>query len=307
MLDGSDDNIVDQANCISIDFPFTVIVNGMEITVTSEADLDTVENIFDDSDDDDDTLVIEFPVTIILSDFSEVQVNSVEEFETYADDCAGENEFDEDIECLDLDYPITASVFDSSNELIDTITINNDEDLYLFIKNLDEDDVVSIGFPITIVLSDGTEVSVSNLDELEDLIEEYADDCDEDDDYDYNDDDCDNCTTEGLAEYITGCESWYVKDMERNNTELTGQYEGYLFSFGSDGTITVETGTESFSGTWESSGSGNAITVIINIPDLSDFNANWILHELEQYGGEKEVDLRMENDDELEFRSSCNP
>lgn len=307
MKDGSDDNIVDQANCFSIDFPYTVVVNGMELVVTSEEDLDTVEDIFDEFDDDDDTLMIEFPVTIVLSDFSEVQINSMDEFEAFADDCEGENEFDDDIECLDLDYPITAAIYNSNNELIDTITIEDDKDLYFFIENLDEDDIVSIQFPITIVLSDGTEVSVSDLDELEDLIEEYADDCDEDDDYDYNDDDCDDCTTEALTEYITGCDSWYVKDMERSDTELTDQYAGYLFSFSSDGSISVETSSESFSGTWESSGTGNSIIVTINIPDLPDFNADWMLHELEQYDSEKQVDLRMANNDELEFRSSCNP
>ncbi len=307
MKDGSDDNIVDGANCFSVDFPFTVVVNGMEITVTSEEDLDTVEDIFDEFDDDDDTLEISFPITIILSDFSEVTINSIEEFEDFADECEGENEFDDDIECIDIKYPITASIFNANNELIDTITISSDQELYQFLDNLEDDDIVNVDFPVTLILSDGTEVSVSDLDQLEEVIDDAEDDCDEDDDYDYNDDDCDNCTTDALADFLTGCDSWYVDDLERNDNDLEEQYSGYEFTFLSDGTITVDTGSESFSGTWESNGSGNSITLSINIPDLSDFNADWMLHELEQDGGEKEVDLRMANDDELEFRSSCNP
>ncbi len=307
MNDGSDDNIIDQANCISLEFPFTVTVNGMVITVTSEEDLDTVEDILDEFDDDDDTIEIEFPITIVLSDFSEVTINSLDEFEDYVDDCEGENEFDDDIECIDIQYPITVSVFDTNNELIDTITINSDRDLYFFIEDLDDDKIVNVEFPITLILSDGTEISVSNLDQLEDVIDDAEDDCDEDDDYDYNDDDCDDCTTEGLADFITSCDGWYVDDLERNDTELTDQYVGYIFSFDAEGNVTVETDSETFTGTWESSGSGNFITVSINIPDLSDFNADWMLHELEQEGSEREVDLRMENDDELEFRSNCAP
>jgi hypothetical protein len=307
MKDGSDDNIVDNANCFSLEFPFTVFVNGMEIMVTSEEDLDTVEDIFDEFDDDDDTLEIDFPVTIVLSDFSEQEINSLEEFENFADDCEGENEYDEDIECIDIQYPVSASVFNANNELLDTITITNDKELYEFLEDLDEDDIVDIEFPITVVLSDGTEVSVSGLDTLEDIIDEAEDDCDEDDDYDYNDDDCDNCSTEGLSDFITTCDGWYVKDMERNDMDLTDQYVGYTFAFSADGSITAETATESFTGTWESSGSGNNISVTINIPDLSDFNAIWMLHELEQEGNERQVDLRMQNDDELEFRSNCNP
>ncbi|MBT8291051.1 MAG: hypothetical protein KJO93_09445 [Muriicola sp.] len=307
MNDGSDDNIVDQANCFSLEFPFTVVVNGMDITVNSEEDLDTVEDILDEFDDDDDTIEIEFPITIILSDFSEVEINSVEEFENYADDCVGENEFDDDIECVDIAYPITFSVFDTNNELIDTITISSDQDLYFFLEELDEDLIVNVEFPITLVLSDGTEVSVANLDQLEDVIDDAEDDCDEDDDYDYNDDDCDNCTTEQLSDFITGCDSWYVKDFERNDMDLDEQYLGYTFTFLSDGTLTADTSMESFLGTWSASGSANAITVTINIPDLPDFNGDWMLHELDQEGDELEVDLRLPNDDELEFRSSCNP
>ncbi len=307
MKDGSDDNIVDQANCFSLEYPFTVVVNGMELTVNSEEDLDTVEDILDEFDDDEDSVVIEFPITIVLSDFRTVTINSLDEFEAYADDCAGENEYDDDIECIDIDYPITVSIFDTNNELVDTITINSDQELYFFIEELDEDIIVNVEFPITLILSDGTEISVANLDQLEDIIDEAKDDCDEDDDYDYNDDDCDDCTTEGLTDFITGCDGWYVKDLERNDTDLTDQYVGYTFSFDAEGNVTAETSAESFSGTWSSSGSGNNITVSINIPDLNDFNADWMLHELEQYEGEFEVDLRMANDDELEFRSSCTP
>ncbi len=307
MRDGSDDNIVDNASCFSIDFPFTVIVNGMPITVTSEEDLDTVEDIFDEFDDDDDTLEITFPITIVLSDFSEVEIDSIDEFENFVEDCGGENEYDDDIECLDLEYPITASVFNSNNELIDTITFTTDEELFYFLDDLDEADIVNINFPITVILSDGTEVSIPNLDALEEIIDDVKDDCDEDDDYDYNDDDCDNCSTDQLADFLTGCDGWYVKELERNDVDLDQQYTGYTFAFLADGTITVSTSTESFSGSWESSGTGNSIIVTLNIPDLPDFNDDWMLHELDQEGNELEVDLRMANDDRLKFRSSCNP
>ncbi|QBA64759.1 hypothetical protein [Muriicola soli] len=307
MKDGSDDNIVDQANCISLEFPFTVVVNGMELTVNSEEDLDTVEDILDEFDDDDDTIEIEFPITIILNDFSEVLINSLDVFEDYLDDCEGENEYDDDIECIDIAYPITVTIFDTNNEIIDTITINNDRELYFFIDELDDDKIVNVEFPITLILSDGTEISVSNLEQLEDVIDEAEDDCDEDDDYDYNDDDCDTCTSEQLSAFVTGCDNWYVKDFERNDMDLDEQYEGYTFTFLNDGTLTANTSTESFPGTWSASGSANAITVTINIPDLPDFNDEWLLHELDQDGDEREVDLRLPNDDELEFRSSCNP
>ena len=48
--DGSNDNIIDNANCFNIQLPVTVIVNGVEITVTSEDDYDAIEYIFGTSE-----------------------------------------------------------------------------------------------------------------------------------------------------------------------------------------------------------------------------------------------------------------
>jgi hypothetical protein len=302
--DGSDDNIIDNASCISIQLPVTVIVDGIEIIVDSPEDFETIEDIYDEFDDDEDILDIIFPVTIILSDFTELVINNLEELEDLADDCEGENEFDDDIECADIKYPVTASVFNTNNEVIETLTFSNDQELYEFVDELDEDDVVQVNFPITVILFDGTEVQTSNLDELEDILEDARDDCDEDDDNDFDDDDCEECTTEQVSQILTGCSDWRVADFERNDQELVDQYSGYTFNFTSDGTLTADSGTESFSGTWETSGTGNSLTFTINIPNLPDFNASWRLDEIEQGNNEGEIELSM-GDDELTFESNC--
>ncbi len=302
--DGSDDNIIDNASCISIALPVTVIVDGLDIIVDSPEDFDTIEDIFDEFDDDEDILEIIFPITIVLSDFTELVINDLDELEDFADDCGGENEFDDDIECADIKYPVTASVFNSNNEVIDTITFNNDQDLYEFIDDLDEDDVVRVDFPITVILFDGTELQASNLNELENILDNAKDDCDEDDDNDFNDDDCDNCTTDQLSEILVGCSDWSVDKLERNDQDLEDLYTSYRFNFASDGTLTADSSSESFSGTWETNGTGNNISVVINIPNLTDFNATWNLHEIEQDASESDVDLRM-GDDRLRFESNC--
>jgi hypothetical protein len=302
--DGSDDNIIDNASCISIELPVSVVVNDLEIIVDSPEDFETIEAIFDEFDDDDDVLEIIFPITIVLSDFTELAINNLDELEDLADDCEGENEFDDDIECADIKYPVTASVFNSNNEIIDTITFNDDRDLYEFIDDLDEDDVVRVNFPITVILFDGTEVQTSNLDELEDILDNAKDDCDEDDDNDFNDDDCDNCTTDQLSDVLVGCSDWRVDKLERSDQDLDDQYTGYRFNFANDGSLTADSSSDSFSGTWETNGSGNNISVVINIPNLNDFNATWNLHEIEQDASESDVDLRM-GDDRLRFESNC--
>ena len=48
--DGSYDNIVDGASCFAVQFPYTVNVNGVEVTIDSKEDLEVVEEIFDELD-----------------------------------------------------------------------------------------------------------------------------------------------------------------------------------------------------------------------------------------------------------------
>jgi hypothetical protein len=306
MNDGSVDNIIDRANCFNIKLPLTVKANGVQIVINSEDDLKDVEFVFDTSDDDIDELEINFPVTIVFNDFKEVVVENIDQLYSYSNECNGENESDLDIECLDFQYPIKASLFNSANELIDVINLVNDYQLYDFLENIDQNDIVNIKFPIKVKLYDDTEITLNNLDELKTLIESYYNACDEDDDYDYSDDDCDQCTKDELKLFLTSCNNWIVDKLERNDYDYDNVYEGYEFNFLEDGTISVYwSGYEAY-GTWTTNGSGNDLTVVINIPDLPYCNNNWILHEIQSYSGETRVDFRVDNVDRLRYVNTCN-
>ncbi len=111
MNDGSNDNIIDGSSCFSINLPVTVVVNGTEVIVDGEEDYETIETIFDEDEEDADTLEIIFPITIILYDFSEISVMNADELQVFTDDCQGEGEDDEDIECINFQYPISVSIF----------------------------------------------------------------------------------------------------------------------------------------------------------------------------------------------------
>jgi len=302
--DGSADNIIDNASCLSVQLPVTVTVNGTQIVITNEDGYQEIEDIIDMFDNDVDSVIVSYPITVILTDYSTIVVNSNSELAALTANCVGENQYDDDIECIDFQYPITASVFNANNEVINTITINNDNNMYDFIEDLDDYAAVTINFPITVIFADATTQTINSIQELENAIEIAEDSCDEDDDNDFDDDDCDNCTTNQLETIFANCTGWTVDELERSNNDLEDNYVGYVFEFNTDSTIIVTQGANTYNGTWEASGTSNNISVIINITDLPDFNDTWNLHEIEQESGETEVEFEK-GQDELSFKSNC--
>jgi len=304
--DGSKNNIVDKANCFDIAFPYVVNANSEQLTLNSKADFTSLECVFDASDDDIDTLTINFPITIVLANFTEVVVNNSTELSSHNNTCNGENVPDDDIECLDFQYPIEASTFNVNNELFETINIESDSQLYGFVSNINSNDIVTMAFPIMVTLADGSEIIINNFNELESTIQNAINICDEDDDYDYNDDDCDDCTPNEIKNLLTGCADWAVNTLRRNdNTNYDDLYYNYAFNFSNDGTMSVFWNTTTVFGTWTANGTGNNIEIIIDVPSLPLCNNNWVLQEIKNCTDETEIDLRI-GVDRIQYIKNCN-
>ncbi len=275
--DGSFDNIVDGASCFSLNFPYTVNVNGLDITVDSMEDLRLIEEIFDEFDDDDDVLEILFPITITLADYSEIVINNEEELIELASQCV-EGGDDDDIECIDFVYPITLFTFNVNQQQTGTVTINSDRELRLFFRELDDDDFVSIQYPVTLIRFDGTEIQVNSNEELEAALDMADDACDEDDDDDYNDDDFDE---ERLENLLQEC-PWTVLSVKRDGIDQTPQYEAFLMTFLEDGVVRVRdrNGNVLF-GEWDLDDDDDYIELDLSFDTLVDFNLEWKVYEVE--------------------------
>ncbi len=301
--DGSIDNIIDNASCFSIILPITVIVNGIEILVETEEDYEVIESIFDDDENDEDTIEINFPVTIILSDYTEVIINSQDELENYIDDDCNDG-IDDDIECLDFQYPINVTTFNILTEQFIDIIINSDEEMHDFIEDLDENITATIDFPITVILFDGTEITINSLEQLETEIENVKDDCDEDDDNDFDDDDNTNVSEQEFSDLLVSC-PWKVDELEINEQDLE-DFKNYVFTFNSNGTVSAELNSNSSNGTWSVS-TDSGLRLNLTMDSLTEFNNNWRLHKIEEEDNDKDkMDLRIGETDELKFIKNCN-
>lgn len=279
--DGSADNIIDKASCLSVELPVTVVVNGLEIIIDSIEDYKVIEAIFNKFEDDDDNLEIVFPITIVLSDHSEIVLNNRDDLENLINECRDENEPDDDIECIDFQYPLSFSVYDTSFQVIDVITVENDRELHHFVKRVKEGDVfASLNFPVTMIYADGSTTVVNNNEELESTISDAKDTCDEDDDNDYGDDDF---TKERLDAYLKIC-PWVVHEFKRNNQDNTAEYKEYALNFKEDGIVRMRArGGNILTGTWSTRVTDKGALLKLEFDTLVDFTLEWVVYDIE-YG-----------------------
>ena len=295
--DGSFDNIVDGASCIAVNFPYTVEVGGIQITIDSKEDLHLIEEIFDEFDDDEDILEFLFPITITLGDFSEIVIENKAQLIELAEECR-EGGSDDDIECIDFVYPITLFTFDINAQQTGSVVIESDKDLRLFFAGLEDDDLISIEFPVTLVKFDGTEIVVDSNAELAAAIEAAKDACDEDDDDDFNDDDF---SKERLDEYLVEC-PWLINEVVRDGVNQTDQYFEYVMNFFESGEVLVfDRLGNSLEGEWSTRVSDRGVLLTLKFDVLVDFSLEWVVYEI----GERKIKLFSEEGNKIIMYQKC--
>ncbi len=274
--DGDIDDFIDGGDCFSIAFPFTVMINGTEIVIENEDDYEDIIDFLDEIGGSIDDIEIVFPITIILSDYTEIIVNNQEELNNYIANC--EEEIDDDIDCVDFVYPITFFVYNSDTEITTTVVVNSDIELFLFLSNLGSHDFITIQYPISVILNNGTVVEINNNEELENIINE----CDDDD----ND-------TSDLDEYLT-TDTWFVAYFFDEGDE-TSNYCEFEFEFNTNGTVVASNGTDIVDGSWSTGVDSGVQYVELNFGEIIPFdelnddwdvlNANMDIIELEDVSG----------------------
>ena len=280
MSDGSFDNIIDHSSCITVKLPVTVIANEQEIVISTTDDLKLIERVFDKSETDEDVLEIIFPIVVIMADHTEVIVNNDDELEDLIEDCI-EGGDDDDIECIDFAYPLNISIYNVANQISDVVIIENDEELFKLFESLDENELVSFNFPLKLVLTDGTEVTVQDNNELEHLIKDFGDECDEDDDNDFDDDDVDDSNLQDIL--LDG--TWVVTYFFDENDETT-DFEGFRFEFFEEGWATATHNDQITEGTWNTYGDDGELELEMNFgteSPLDELHDDWTIIEFDEH------------------------
>ena len=231
--DGNNDDFIDGSSCFSIKFPFSVLVNETEFNLETENNYQGIIDYILSTGSSLEDIAITYPITLLFSDYSEVIINNDIELYSYYDQCpAGE---DNTIDCVQIVYPLQFFTYNSETEINEVRIVNENKELYLFIASLSATDFLTIAYPFSVLLTDGSLVEVSSNLELENLIDncilEETDDIEE------------------LIDYLT-LDVWYISSFIGIEDE-TANFCEYEFSFTSEGIVNViQDSTQLMVGTW---------------------------------------------------------
>ncbi len=296
--DGSIDDILDGADCFSVNLPVTITAGDITFTINTLDDLELLEDILDELDDDD-ILEFLFPITITFNDFEEVVIENEEQFEEFVDACFDDD--DDIIECVDFQYPISFSIYNTDFQVIDTITVDDDEELYEFLESLEDDEngvvLASLNFPVTLIYANGETIEVNNNQELEDAIIAAEDDCEDEDECDVS--------LEELEWYLMDC--GIVAEIYNQNETVS---EELYLDFDESGEL-IATGepTVTEAGSWEIQETDlGYVLVIEGLETFAIANGEWLLEECDEDDENIELEFVKEADNDnfiMELYSEC--
>lgn len=231
------DDVLDNTNCFSIKLPVEVTVNTQEVHVYTEANFTNVQYIKDQSGTDDDIVHFDFPITLVYPDFHEVVVSSQNQYDAILTQCGSGSSFNE-IPCIDFNFPISINIYNYNNQVASSVSIQNDRQLYNFLDDLMEGEVVGIVFPVVLTKSNGNTVTVNSNTQLEAQIDDVINDCS-----------VSTPTPLVLSDILTSG-SWYVSYCFDDH-DITSYYTGYNFTFYANGTSTAIKMSSVINGDWD--------------------------------------------------------
>ncbi|WP_016989097.1 hypothetical protein [Flavobacterium sp. ACAM 123] len=168
MYDGSFDDFIDGASCSSILLPATAIVNGTRVTLFSQLDYQQAITILGRFNNDQDSVVLQFPLRVKTSNYTEVMANNQTEYNAILNTCSqAEASGQGAITSLNINFPITILTYNVSLQQTGSVVITSEKQLFTYISNVSSTELFSVNYPITVTLAGGTDATVNSDAELQ--------------------------------------------------------------------------------------------------------------------------------------------
>jgi hypothetical protein len=217
--------------------PYIVTVNNIQIPINTVNDYLLVQTNINAYPNDNDIINIHFPIIVIFNDYSEKTVSTQTDFNTLYIECqANTNNFGK-INCITINFPITINIYDISNQIASATSITSNQSLYTFFEKLEDNKFIAISYPISIINSNGENITVTTNSQFEDVIKRAIDTCPDS-----------AIVPLDFMQVITSNPwkiSYYFHESERTST-----YNGYTFSFNSNYKVVATKSGITYNGTW---------------------------------------------------------
>jgi hypothetical protein len=231
------DNVLDSSSCFSVQLPVSITLNSHNVTLTNPSDYQTVHNIKNVSSTDNDIVFYTYPITINHQDFTSKTINSLNELNNEINNCDEDDDFDE-IDCIAINYPISINIYNTDNQIANTITIQHNSQFFNFISNLSNSIIAAINYPISVTDSNSNSIVVNNNTQLENLINDSIDDCN-----------VGSGSSNLVFSSLISSGTWRITYFYDDGDE-TSDYAGYNFTFNSDGTSVAIKNASTINGSW---------------------------------------------------------
>jgi hypothetical protein len=168
MYDGSFDDFIDGASCSSILLPATAKVNGIQVSLLSQLDYQQVITILGQFNNDQDSVVLQFPLRVRTSNYTEVTANNQSEYNAILNACsAAEASGQGAITSLNINFPITILTYNVSLQQTGNVVFTSEMKLFTYMTNISSTELFSVNYPITVTMIGGTESTVNSDAELQ--------------------------------------------------------------------------------------------------------------------------------------------
>lgn len=274
------DNVMDGTSVFRVKLPVSINLNDVDLTVATEADYDEVADLRNASNADDDVVTYVYPITVSMRNFEEITVNDLAQLNTIIT----QNEDLSDISCVTILYPITINEYDSANQLADVLTITSDSQLINYLLNLNSGVFYSINYPMSVLNQNNQNVVINSNVELRDVIESAIGQCGSN-----------SGSTDDFVDLLTSG-NWRISYYHEGDDDETSVYNGFIFTFNTNATITITRNSSTFTGTWLFYEENGLDILEIDFQDdpLDDLDDDWELLEFSS----TLIQLKEEGDDE---------
>ncbi|QHI37340.1 hypothetical protein IMCC3317_27190 [Kordia antarctica] len=247
MFDGSFDDYLDGVSCSSVLLPVTATVNGTQVSIVSQADYQLVLNIIGQFNTDNDTVEFQFPISVRLSDYTEVTITNEADYQALINECeTAQNTAQDAISCVDIQFPIAILNYDATLNQTGSISVQSEEQLYNFVNDIGDDEFYAISYPITVILNDETTATINSDLELQSSIENCLDVEELEDEANDNADDLEVILVDGL---------FRVESFVNSGTDTANAYAEFTIDFSNDLSVEaqniINSTIENVEGTYE--------------------------------------------------------